>query len=261
MTVPHHANESWRTTSALLLAVLCLAGCQQTPVGDTPRIDRAQLAQLNTELAVQYLQNREYQVAMDKLTKALSADPSYVEAHNAMGMLRTALGQNSEAESSFKRALTLDAENSSVLNNYGQFLCRAGRHAEGQQMFLRAVGNPLYRSPEVAYSNAGVCARSAGDTNAAEAHFRAALERAPELAPALLQMAELSYELERYPQAQSYLERYNAVSTATASSLWLGVRVARATGDRNAEASYSLQLEKNFPDSAQTRLLLESSSQ
>lgn len=244
-----------------LLCALCLSACQQNPTGDKPGVSRAQMAELNTELAVQYLQKREYQVALDKLNKALAADSSYVEAHNAMGLLRGALGQTSEAETSFKRALALDAENSSVLNNYGQFLCGIGRHAEGQKMFLRAIGNPLYRNPEVAYSNAGVCAKAAGDLTAADQHFRAALERAPELAPALYQMAELSFDQQRYPQAQAYLARYDAVARATPASLWLGVRVARATGDRNAEASQALQLEKNFPDSTQTRLLLESKQQ
>lgn len=244
-----------------LLCALCLGACQQNPSGDKTPASRGQMAEINTELGVQYLQKREYQVALDKLNKALAADPSYIEAHNAMGLLRGALGQNSEAETSFKRALALDGSNSSVLNNYGQFLCGVGRHVEGQKMFLRAIGNPLYRNPEVAYSNAGVCARAAGDLAAAEEHFRAALERAPDLAPALYQMAELSFDLGRLPQAQAYLARYNEVARASAASLWLGVRVARASGDRNAAASYGLQLEKNFPDSAQTRLLLESQQQ
>jgi len=172
--------------TALLGLLATLAACQQSPVATEPKIDRAQLAQLNTELAVQYMQKREYQIALDKLEKALEADPRYLDAHNTMGLLRSALGQTSEAEAAFKRALAIEADNPSVLNNYGNFLCQNGRYEDGQKTFMKAISNPLYRTPEAAYSNAGTCAMSAGDLASAETHFRAALEREPDFAPTLL---------------------------------------------------------------------------
>jgi type IV pilus assembly protein PilF len=36
----------------------------------------------------------------------------------------------------------------------------------------------------------------------------------------------------------------------------LGVKIARTLGDRDAEASYALQLRQEYPNSEQTRLLL-----
>ena len=72
-------------------------------------------------------------------------------------------------------------------------------------------------------------------------------------------MAELSFELERHLQARGYLQRFeDAARRHTARTLWLGIRIERALGDRDAEASYALQLEKNFPDAKETQLLLES---
>lgn len=249
-----------RRNRFLLVAILTLAtGCQPGNTVVEPSVDnREQLAQLNTELAVQYLQKGEYQIALEKLEKALQAKPDYVEAHNAMGLLRGTLGQTTEAEASFKRALQIEPDNSSVLNNYGQFLCRNDRGAEGQKMFLKAIENPLYRNPAVAYSNAGTCAVTNGDLDTAERDFRSALEIDPRLAPALYQMAELSFDLQRYEQARSYLKRYLENAQHSARSLWLGVRIERELGDRNAVSSYALQLEKNFPDSQQTKQLLES---
>jgi type IV pilus assembly protein PilF len=38
-----------------------------------------------------------------------------------------------------------------------------------------------------------------------------------------------------------------------ANGLLLGARIARATGDRNAEAGYISQLRRRFPDAPQTR--------
>jgi type IV pilus assembly protein PilF len=54
------------------------------------------------------------------------------------------------------------------------------------------------------------------------------------------------------------LQRYLEVGAHTAQSLWLGIRIERELGDRDALASYSLQLEKSYPDSEEARLLLES---
>lgn len=238
--------------------VLVLCACQSGGGESRPAIDRAKVATVNTELGFQYMQKGEYQIAMNKLQKALEADPDHVDAHNAMGVLRATLGQFDDAERSFRQALRLDPDNSSALNNYGQFLCQRKRYAEGQQQFLKAVENPLYQLPAVAYSNAGTCAFDAGDLDTAENHFRRALEIDPQLAPALIQMAELSYRLGRYLPARGYLQRYLAAAPHTATSLWLGIRIERELGDKDAVASYGLQLEKNFPDAAETKLLLES---
>ena len=248
------------TLSALVLAA-ALNACQQSPVVNAPAVDKAKLAELNTELGVEYMQSGEYEIALDKLNKALQADPRYVGAHNTMGLLRATLGQYDQAEASFKQALRIEPENSSVLNNYGQFLCQRGRYDEGQAMFLKAIENPLYRKPAAAYSNAGTCAATAGSLDVAETYFRKALELDKDLAPALYQMADLSFRLERYLPARAYLQRYLSTSQHSARTLWLGIQIERALGNRDLEASYALQLEKNFPDSAQTKLLLDSKSQ
>jgi type IV pilus assembly protein PilF len=42
----------------------------------------------------------------------------------------------------------------------------------------------------------------------------------------------------------------------SASDLLLAARVEHKLGDRNAEASYKLQLRKRFPDSRETQLML-----
>ena len=242
-----------------LLLVLGLLGCQSAPVNQPQQVDYSKLAEVNSELGMQYMQKGDYEIALEKFERALDADPRYVDALNGLGLLRARLGQNDKAEANFRRAIAIAPDNSSALNNYGQFLCLQGRHAEGQKQFLKAVENPLYKLPAVAYSNAGTCARAAGDPQTAETHFRSALALDDRLPPALLQMAELSFELERHLQARGYLQRFeDAARRHTARTLWLGIRIERALGDRDAEASYALQLEKNFPDAKETQLLLES---
>ena len=243
---------------SVLLLSLTLVACQSTSTFSKPLSERSKLAEINTELGGQYLSNGEYQIAMDKLNKAIELDPRHVDAHATLGLLYSVLGQHEQAEASFKQALRIEPNNSAALNNYGQFLCQRGRYDEGQKTIMKAVENPLYRNAENAYYNAGVCALTGGQLEQADANFRRALERDPQLAPALLQMADLSLQQQHALQGRAYLQRFVAVADANARSLWLGVQIERQLGDRDAEASYGLQLEKNFPDSPQTKLLLES---
>jgi len=243
--------------AALALAVL-LAACQGGGRPESSAEERAKLADVNAELGFRYLQQGEYQTAMEKLNKALEADPNHVAAHNALGLLHAALGQYEDAERAFQRALHIDPADSAALNNYGQFLCQRGRYEEGQRQFVKAVENPLYRYPAVAYNNAGTCALEADDLDGAETHLRAALERDPMLPQALIQMCDVSVRHGRFLPARGYLQRYLEVARHTPRSLWLGIQIERELGDRNAVASYALQLEKNFPDANETRLYLES---
>ncbi|MCG8324683.1 MAG: type IV pilus biogenesis/stability protein PilW, partial [Thiotrichales bacterium] len=60
--------------------------------------------------------------------------------------------------------------------------------------------------------------------------------------------------------ARGYLQRYTGSNSHNAGSLWLGIQIERALGDRDAEASYALLLRNNFPDSREARLLRESSA-
>jgi len=46
------------------------------------------------------------------------------------------------------------------------------------------------------------------------------------------------------------------ISSPNPETLWLGIKIARALGDKNSEASYALQLRQQYPSSEQTRLLL-----
>lgn len=253
-----------RNRLATLTAVpllLALAACQPPAAVKKAEVDRGKLAQVNTQLAIQYIQAGEFEIALERLERALEADSEFVDAYNALGLLHSNLGQYDRAEENFRKAIRLDPGNSSALNNYGQFLCQLKRYDEGQKLFAQAIANPIYKNPELALNNAGICALNAGDPDTAETRFREALEIDPELPPTLYQMAELCHQTGRYLPARAYLQRFLEVGQHSPRSLWLGIQIERELGDRDTEASYALQLEKNFPDSKETRLLQESRTQ
>ena len=74
-------------------------------------------------------------------------------------------------------------------------------------------------------------------------------------------MAEIAYGKDRYERTRHYLDRYQAVSSHTPRSLWLGVRNAVKMGDLDKVASYGLKLEQMFPDSQQTENYLDNKRQ
>ncbi|MBT8447555.1 MAG: type IV pilus biogenesis/stability protein PilW [Gammaproteobacteria bacterium] len=244
-----------RLVRATLLLTALLIGCTTEPVIKQEGPDPVRVAQVNTQLAIEYMKEGKNEIALERLNRALQADSNYVDAHMTLGLLYSRLKLDDDAERSFQRALRIDPENSLALNNYGQFLCNRGRVDDAMQKFLAAAGNPLYPTPEVALSNAGTCALGDGRIEEAETHLRDALRANPRVAPALLQMAKITFETGRPLPARGYLSRYSEIAKQTPASLWLAIRVEEALGDRDALSSYEMLLQNSYPDSDEARQL------
>lgn len=121
--------------------------------------------------------------------------------------------------------------------------------------FLEAVKNPLYPTPNLAYANAGICAERNKDTGNAVAYLNKSLQIQPLTHAAAYQLADIQFRQGSVATAKVTL-RNAIVSNPFAETLWLGVRIARALGDRDNEASYALQLRRKYPNAKQTQLLL-----
>lgn len=256
-----------RKSIGLSLGLLCAlaAGCATQPGADRelkPTMpttgDETQnrvRARIHTELAASYYQLGNMSVALEEATAAVQADPNYGPAHNAAGLVYAALKQDRQAETSFQRALSINALDSDTNNNYGRFLCNHKREEEGIRYFMAAVQNPLYRTPERSYINAGVCARRKGDVRAAEEYFRQALSARPNQPQALYNLADLQYQARDYDSAKATMDRLMRAVPPNAEALWLAVRIERNVGDAASAASYAQQLRKGFPDSKEARAL------
>lgn len=241
---------------ALLLSA-CAAG-PETAGTDLTTAEAAKAAEINTRLGVAYMRRGDYERAMTKLQRALDQDPDLYSAHTAIALLYERLNEQEQAGQHYRRALSLRPDDPGSRNNYGRFLCQQGKVEQALAEFERAASDPLYDNREVALANAGLCLLKVERRADAEAYLLQALRANPKLAPALLPMAELRLADGQPLAARGYYQRYLEVAQQTPESLWLGVRIERLLGDRDALGSYELLLRSKYPDSVQTKKLLES---
>jgi type IV pilus assembly protein PilF len=249
-----------------LLCAILLTACAEQPVttAHVPQqpttqegADAKTRAEIHMQLGAAYFEMRSFGVALEELNEALKADANYGPAHNMLGLVYMELGEDDLAQRSFERALSINAMDSDANNNFGWFLCKRKRHDEGIKYFMAALKNPLYQTPDKSFVNAGLCARERGDDAAAAKYFDSALRVRPAQAQALYQLADLAFQRDALPEARDYLTRLARVgSPLSAEALWLALRVERRAGDRDAEASYGVQLRRNYPNSRETQALL-----
>jgi len=239
-----------------------IAGCQSGPprysgdseLGEEPE---GSTADIYVGLAVAYLQTGDTATALRKIRRGLALDPDNARAHTVIALTYERLEETDLASQHYLQSIELDPRDPFTRNAYGSFLCNLGRYADSVEQFDAALSNPLYETPEVALTNAGTCTRRAGKLDVSEQYLRRALRLDPQLANALIEMAEVGFEKGDYREARDYLKRFLAVAAPTPRSLWLGYRVETMLGDRAGAADHELILRTKFPNAVEVELLDE----
>jgi type IV pilus assembly protein PilF len=212
-------------------------------------------ADVYVALAGEYYALGQLEVAQQRINQALQEDANNPKAHMVSALIYQRLGEAGKAEAAFKRAADLAPKDGEIRNALGAFYCGQRRYAEAEEQFRQAATNPLYATPWVAQTNAGICAKGAGDPAKARGHYRQALASNPNFGPAVLALAELDLAQGDGRSASALLTQYFKTSPPTAQALALGVRVERERGNKKAAANYAAILKQRYPDSAEARSL------
>jgi type IV pilus assembly protein PilF len=234
-----------------LLMLLGLLQACYVPVNPGPSQEEKASA-INVQLGIGYMQQDNLEFASEKLTKAIRQNPDSAPAHNAYAILQDRLRQTEKAEFHYKKATSLDPENSQAANNYGAFLCSNDRQLESEKYFMRALKNPLYRTPEFAYTNAAICLLQLGEakeTERAKEYLHKAIAAKSDFGPALLVLANLLFDEGNYAAAKPYLDHLYLVARPTAKSLWLTIRNTLQLDGGGNVAELAQRLATDFPDS------------
>jgi type IV pilus assembly protein PilF len=243
-------------TAWLCVALAASTACVSSGGSVSEPASGNEAAVANMNLGAGYLRQGNTTLAIERLQRALAQDPNLVQAHTTIALAYNQIGSFDDAEEHFKRATQINSSDGAAANAYAAYLCERGnRWAEAQPYFRRAAADAKYGTPEVALTNAGTCARAAGDLAAAEENFRAALMRNPRYADALLNMVELTSERGDDLQTRAFIQRYLAVRPATASVLLACVNAERGLNNAAAADRCAAQLRSGFPGSPEVAQL------
>jgi type IV pilus assembly protein PilF len=251
--------------AAAFAAVLTtLAGCaapaayqggsaDMTTASDEPENRRR--ARIRLELASGYYAEGNTNVALDEVKQVIAADPSFGDAYNLHGLIYMRLGDNRQAEESFRRAVALNPRDADVLHNYGWLQCQQGRYPEATRLFEQAMSNPLYGGRSKTLMALGLCQARAGLLGDAERSLARSYELDAGNPITGYNLARLLYTKGDYSRSQFYIRRLNNSELANAESLWLGIKVEQRMNDTAAMNQLSEQLRKRFPQSRERQSL------
>ncbi len=241
---------------SVVSVLMVLAGCVTTR---SPHLTNANAAADaaadNVQLALAYMQEGNLARAKEKLDRALQEDPANPNLHSVYAQFYERINDQKKAESEFREAMRLAPGDPGQLNFYGVYLCNQHRVDEGVTKMLQVANNPLYRTPEAAYTNIGVCLLTAHRDDEAESAFRRALAAKPDFAEAAYQLADTELVHGRALEARERVDKFLKQYDPTPDLLLLGWRASRTLGDAAATTQYAKTLRADFPNSEQVHAL------
>jgi type IV pilus assembly protein PilF len=237
-----------------IISILC--GC----ISSTTEVRRYEpdddAGEQNYQLGVQYFRNGNYELARDRLVRAIEFDSRYAAAHSMLALTYVQLGNTRLATESFEYSIRYGPNDMDVRNAYAVFLCGQGEYDEAREQFDRAIAIRENDNPEVMMSNAGVCMAKKPDLELSEQYFRQALARKPAYGEALIQLAALKHRTGDNFNAGAFIQRYLDTNEASAAVLYLAIQIETANGNDRAATDLLNQLLRDFPDSAEARQTL-----
>ncbi|AIA55004.1 MULTISPECIES: type IV pilus biogenesis/stability protein PilW [Acidithiobacillus] len=254
-------RSAWRLPLALILVAGTLSGCglfsskrsnlapaelaaqeaRQNAAAAESRGLRApptDKAAIYTSLGAAYLQDGHPREAIRQLQLALKEPGNHGEAYNVMALAYANLDQTEAASQAFSKALAADPKNPEYLNNYGAFLVQHKDYAKAIPYLKRATEDPLYATPQFAWTNLGLAYIGLKDQAAARAALARALYLKPAYPPALQVLAQLDFTAGDLPAAYSHVREVLAQEPQEQPALLLAGRIAAAQGQRREAEEY-----------------------
>lgn len=233
----------------LLVTLLFLTSCAQTNSRTdydepTNRSDPNSPAMLNVRMGVAYFEREDYELAIEKLKRAIAINPKLAIAHSALALVYSTMGAGNEAARHYKASVKHAPNDPIILNNYGTFLCQQGDYKKAVEFYQRTLANPFYKTPETVHENAGVCLMKDDLFEQAEKHFRAALNVNPEMTVSLYNMAIISAGQDQPLKARAFIQRLSRLEALDKRLLSVAYQVERKLGNQDEANKYLSQLKK-----------------
>ena len=206
-------------------------------------------ARIRMELAANYFQTGKPTIALDEIKQVLVLDPSSGDAYNMRGLIYMQLGDPDIAAESFTKAQSLKPSDANIMHNHGWLLCQEKKFEAADRYFNQALAQRQYYQQSRTLMAQGLCYEAAGKMPEAEASLLKAYEYDAGNPIVTYNLAKLMRQRGDDKRAQFYIRRLNNGELANSESLFLGIQIEQALGDRTAARQLANQLQKRFPDS------------
>lgn len=254
-----HPNRMIKVISASM-ALILLGACVQVGPGsnltkfkDMSRKERKEEnAKIKTQQAMAYYSEmRDFRAAVAAIEEAVQSNSNFDMAWLVRAQIYQALKTYDKAEQSFARALSISPNSAEINNNYGWYICSIKKQPNAAiAYFDKALADPTYPQPEVAYLNKGICTAKSGQAKMADNYFERALAMNPEFSYVYKEHARAKFESGNISEADRLFRIYQSrVEVLGADDLLLGWKIARAQGQSQNAYEYEAQLRTNFPHS------------
>lgn len=243
---------------AALWAVLAAACVSSTTTSNVNFEEDDDAALQFYSLGARYYRNGSFELARDRLVRALEFEPRMADAHSLLALTYEQLEIPRLATEHHELAVRYEPRNLDARNHYAVFLCNQRRFDEARKQFDKGINDRENDNSEIMLTNAGVCMVQKPDLVKAEEYFREAITRKPRFGEALIQMSALKFQTGEHLHARAFLQRYLATNAPSAAVLYLGVQIEQKLGDDSASSDYMDQILRDFPESAEARHIRES---
>lgn len=259
-------NSFFSKNISMLLVSLSISasfvGCATTNNLTNPK----NTAVIKTQIAVEHIKNGDIDSAKNALDDAIQKDPQNALAYMMMGVTYQLDGNaNSlkQADSFFKKAISLDPQNAQIRNNYGQYLFVIENYKAAINEFSIAANTIGYNGRDVAYSNLGYSYYNVQDMNKAQSSFISSLKVNPNYPDSLLGISEVFYNTGNIAEAQTSYQDYARLlnkDNRDAKGLWMGIRLAHLNENYVEMNSLLSLLSSKFPKSKEYQSYLKQRS-
>jgi len=139
---------------AILLSItVVLSACSTMTPSASPEL-QAKRVDIHYKLGIDALNKGNLPKAFEELLRAESMNPNRSDVLGALGYAWQLRGNLDNANAYYRRAIKHDPS-PATYNNYGGLMLRMNKPKDAEKYFRKALDDPRYRHPDIAYINLG----------------------------------------------------------------------------------------------------------
>ena len=157
-------------------------------------------SQALNNIAVIFINSKDYQKAKTYFEKAIEINPNYAEAHNNLGLVFRKLEEPEKAKTCFEKAIEINPNYAEAHNNLGIIFNELGEYQKEKDCYEKVIRiNP--NQPET-HNNLGIIFQKLGEYQKAKNYYEKAIYIKPNYVEAHYNLGIVLEELGRFAEAE-----------------------------------------------------------